>query len=561
MQSKMRIYSSMLGMLGLLFSSSLTAQIDNAGSELFRPFEAKLAHSNKMKANPILPKVEEDPNKEMDYVVPTRLLELTYPAPTIRPLGMPTEKAPRNYNFYTKLGFGYPISPLAEISYNSSASDKIRYGLHYRHHSGRGNMTHQRYFENNAGINATYFTDKFAVGGALGFNLDGVRFYGLQEILGDTTTIDIDSITQRFTEVNGKVEIFNSGRTKSDFNYHGDVAFHILSDRYQASEFDITPEVGIEKWFGKTSAIEVDFGLNLNSFKDTVVNDTVSGSRFMTYLRPAFIINSGAFQGRFGGDVGLSEGSFYAYPDVELGVKIWDGQLGFFAGTKGEIRRNNFRSLTNYNPFIVSAMNMRHTKYWDFYGGIRGNLRGIGYDARIAYALTKDLPLFVNDAASDYARFAVVYDTVNIFSITGAIDFDIIPNLHLRAALGFYNYAAGTNKAYHLPTFESNIDAVYSMKFGKAKDAFKNRLDLEASFFVNSGVPYFDEVTLTEETLNGLFDFNLGATYHFSSQAAAFVDINNVLNNQNQRWRYYKQIGFNVMAGVIFKLDTDRRRR
>lgn len=525
-----------------------TAQIDDAGMELLKPFRAKLAESKKFNATPILPKLDTQATKNLDYTVPTHLKELAYPAPTIRPLAAGEQTKAESYNFYAKAGFGYPISPLLELSYHSKPSNSYKYGATYRHHSGRGNYNdNQRFSTNAANVNGTYFLNNgLAIGGDIGFNLDGVRFYGYGDSLDtDTSAVPKDSVQQRFTEFNMNVAVFNGRTNKLELNYKGRVGMHVLSDKFQTNEFSISPDVVVEKWFGKTKkhALNINTGLNYVTLKDSsTLNDTISKSRMLVYFNPTFNYNAGVFRAKVGANLGTSETKFYVYPDVEVLVNLLNGKANIYAGWRGAVRQNNFRSLTRFNPYIVSTVLPHHTNQQDIYGGIKGSIKKINYDVKASYSIAQNLPFYLNDSMSAYRRFNVVFDTATIFSIQGAADMEIVKGLVFGATVGVYTYSVRQlDKAYHMPTLESNFNLQYQWK----------QLQAKAEFYVNSGVPYFDEATRTNKVLNGLFDFNLGASYYFTNNIAAFAQLNNLLNNQNQRWFKYPQIGFNAMAGVI----------
>jgi hypothetical protein len=50
-----------------------------------------------------------------------------------------------------------------------------------------------------------------------------------------------------------------------------------------------------------------------------------------------------------------------------------------------------------------------------------------------------------------------------------------------------------------------------------------------------------------------LYDFSFNVRYQVSPNFALFVDLNNIIHNQNQRWYLYKQLGFNGMVGLELK--------
>ncbi len=527
---------------------------DDAGTELLKPFRAKLAESQKFNPTPIVPKLD-DKERKQEYNVPSHLKELKYPAPVLTPLPFANKKDKNQIevaSFYAKIGFGYPISPLAELSYHNSSAKNYRYGATFKHHSGQGNYNLNQRFSN-TGLNlggAFFAKNNLAVDGNLGFNLRGNRFYGYGDSLdlNDSTAVKKDSVNQRFTEIYANLGVFNSNLAKNNLNYKATLSLYRLSDLYQASEISLSPNVFVEKFIGKKNikhSFAADLGLNYVSFSDTIAADTNNlDNRLVFYLKPHFNYNAGKFRAKVGANVGTNEGKFYALPDISVNVLLLNGKISAYAGWKGEIKQNNFRSLSIHNPFIVSALTMRHTTQQDFYGGVKGNIQKLNYDAKIAYSRAQNLPLFMNDSFSQYRRFNVLFDTANIFNLSFAADMEIKQNLRLSATAAYNAYSFNNSrKAYHLPILETNISLQYTTK----------KLQIKSELYANAGVAYFDEVSRTDKRLGGLFDLNLYGSYFLHKNIAAFLSLNNILNNQNQRWFRYPQIGFNAMGGIIAK--------
>jgi hypothetical protein len=72
-------------------------------------------------------------------------------------------------------------------------------------------------------------------------------------------------------------------------------------------------------------------------------------------------------------------------------------------------------------------------------------------------------------------------------------------------------------------------------------------------FHGENGLPY-RTVGGTELRLDPLLDLNLHGDYFFTNQFGAFVEINNILGNNRERWANYPSFGFNAKGGVIFRL-------
>lgn len=571
-----------IGTACLLMGTTLQAQLDDSQTEFLKPFRAKLAQSQKFEAQPLLPQLDTNSNKNLKYVVPTHLLGLPYPAPIIRPLAMPRGRATEVYNLYAKVGFGYPLSPLVELSYFNDDIERLKYGAQVRHHSVlQGYLPNQNFTQTGVDVQADYFFEKgLALGGSLDFDLNTNRFYGFDPVI-ETYEITEDSMRQRFLNIGGNVHLFNGTLTKSAFNYRVDLDVYRYSDAFKSTEVGLAPKVMIEKWLGKSkqrSAFRVEAGWSYLNFQDIPVevnNVTTTATTLLNliYFNPTFAAKFGDFKMRLGLNTGLnarssgeeSSNNFYIHPDVEFAYSIASGAFVPYIGAVGQVRQNSFRSLTTYNRFLVSNPALRHTNYLELFGGLKGSIKKINYDVRGGYALTQDLPYFVNDtgALTQFSRFRPVYDTAGIIFVKGTVDFRLLEGLAVGGTAGFHAYnTTNFEKAFHLPTFESNFFVEYIFSFkgttrspkpssetSKSKKTYSPYLSLRGEFYVNSGVPYLDE---NQEIglLQGLYDLNIGVHFQVTRNVALFADINNILHNRNQRWYQYRQIGFNAMVGA-----------
>ena len=563
-----------IGMVVLLWATATQAQLDDSQTEFLKPFRAKLAQSQKFEAQPLLPELDTNSNKNLKYIVPTHLLGLPYPAPVIRPLAMPRGKALEVYNFYAKAGFGYPLSPLVELSYFNDNIKELKYGAQVRHHSVlNGYLPNQNFTQTGVDVQADYFMENgLTIGGNLDFDFNTNRFYGFDPNI-ETYNITDDSMRQRFLNIGGNIHLYNGQITKSSVNYRVDLDLYRYSDAFRSTEFGLQPNVTVEKWLGngkQRHVLRAETGISYLNFQDIPVEvnnvtTTATKTLFLFYLHPTFTANVGDFKARLGVNLGTNEGNFFIHPDVELSYAIASGAFTPYLGAVGQVRQNSFRSLTQYNPFLVSNPELRHTNYLELYGGLKGSIKKINYDVRGGYALTQNLPYFVNDtgALSQFSRFRPVYDTAGIVFVRGTLDFRLLDNLVVGGTAGFQAYnTTNFEKAFHLPTFESNFFVEYVFNFkglkGKAskpktskgrKSGNDSYLSLRGEVYINSGIPYLDE-NQNVALLQGLYDLNVGVHYQVSSNVGVFLDLNNLLHNRNQRWYLYPQLGFNGMVGV-----------
>jgi len=152
------------------------------------------------------------------------------------------------------------------------------------------------------------------------------------------------------------------------------------------------------------------------------------------------------------------------------------------------------------------------------------------------------LPIYLPDV-NDEKRFAVLYDTADIVTISGTVGAQLMPGLELLGTISQSVYSLDNQeKAWHLPSTEVNVNATYS--------TLENKLLLKADLYVANGVPFKTE-TDTAENLKALLDVSVSGEYRLSPSFGVFLAANNLTNNKRERWQRYPSFGLNVMGGLV----------
>ena len=504
--------------------------------EVIKDFEARLVDAEKLGLTPELPP-NDTISKNLTYKVPVRSLEVDYPAPKIRPLAIPQKKEAPGYNGYLKAGYGSPNSPFGELYYSFSDPERYIIGVNAKHHSANNKkLENQRFMDTNINLNGLYYTEGgMAVGAQVGFDAEQVHFYGYDH---ETTSYLRDEVKQKFNTTYGNVKIFNAHRTQGDINYRAEVDFYNLKDNYATSELGLRISGGGTIWLKEIHAFNVDIAADITD-QDNTLSDNLNNF----YLKPNFAFHGDIFRVKLGVNMAFSDSLFYIFPDIEAAVNVVGNKLAIYAGASGDLQKNTMRSLKTVNPFIHTddKLQIANTSYYHYYGGVTGNLQVLDYQIEAGFKKANDLAMYLTDP-TDSLRFGVLYDTVNIVTMNASLTATPIKNLEVTASLGqsIFN-PKNEEKAWHLPIFNTNISARYT--------TLKDKLSVKAELFVENGVPYRDNQG-NIDNLNGLFDLNLGAEYHFTNNIGIFLDLNNIVSNKRERWFRYETFGFNVMGGV-----------
>jgi len=518
------------------------AQLPTGEVEVVKNFDARLADTERIDLDPSLPAADTSVQRQV-YQVPTKTVPVDYPPPRIRPLSIQRERLQEVYNGYLKAGAGFPRSFLGEGAYTTFVQDKFDFGAFLNHHSANNtnNIENQRFSFTEGILKGTVFSDQgFAVSGHAGYTADNVYFYGYNFDNDDAadTTRAAETVRQKFSTFDLGAEIFNGVRTEGDFNYQAGVDMYFTSDNFATRErgFDLT--IMGEKWLQKKHPFRLVLNTDFTNYEDTT-EQTLHNF----FLQPSFTYHADIFQVRAGVNIASHNDEFFFFPDLEASANILGSALTGFIGTKGSLAKNTFRSLTDYNPYLASRIRIENTNYFYYYGGARGNVQGINYRAEVGYKSAEDLALFLT-APDDINRFQVLYDDVDIFSISGTVTTDVA-GLQVTGVVT-QNFFSTTDqeKPWHLPSFEMNLTAQYA--------ALEDKLRVRGEIFIENGVPFINNEGETDN-LNGLFDVSLGAEYMFTEQFGGFLNIYNLANNKRQRWYRYPTLGLNALVGLTAK--------
>ena len=505
--------------------------------QVLSSFNAKLMNSNKLRTTPTIPANNTSQNERLVYTLPTRLLELIYEPPVIRPLTMKNEKLPKIYNFYGKVGYGTPNSPFAELRYNAGRSDKLDYGLFLKHHSANNNKNvfNQQFSNTDFDANVTAYTKGFGIGGNVGYTFDQYNFYGINAF---DSFVPTDTIQQRFNTIRLGTHFFNANPTAAGVNYRGNLDMYRIGGSYAETDLGVNFNGQFTKAMNRNT-LAVDLYNDFNTYNQ----DTVQAANNILGIKPSYKIVSDDYSLKLGVNLGTeSDSGFFVLPDLEASYNFSDQKFTILAGWTGEVQKNSFYSTTEQNPFVFVPQDLRNTKINKFFGGVKVALEGVQFQGIVSQKLVRNLQMYQNDSTSSYRFFNAVYDDGSIFNIHGEVLVTMIKNLEIDAVFDFNTYNLDNQaRAWHLPNFEGNISAAYRL--------LDDKLKVKAEFYLANSIPYLDEIG-DEQVLAGVADLSLGATYTLNEKFGVFLDLNNVTAQKYVRYYRYPNFGFNVLVGV-----------
>lgn len=529
-----------------LFTQVSAQDLPTGEVDVVRSFEARLAEAERVTIDPKLPNLDTSLQRQQ-YRTINRQLEVEYPAPTIRPRGIRRERPDPGYNGYAKFGIGTPNAFTGEFNYNLVGNEDFEFGIDGYHNSANNdnNVENQRFSVTDLGVDGTYYFDQgFAVEAGLGYRTQSLYYYGyndLNEELGDSLgrfSFSPEQVRQRFNTIDLHGKIFNGERTLADFNYEAGVDLYILDDEFAARETGFVLNLGATKWFNDKDPLDIRLISDFTSYKDTSKQSLNNFS-----LQPSYTIHSDRFQLKLGFNLTSSDDNFGFYPDMEASANLVDGVANIFLGATGGLQKYNMRTITDYNPFVETRLDIRNADFIHYYGGLKGGFAGFTYRAEVGYKNVDNLALYqLDDPLDTIPQFQVLYDTANIVTFQGTIVYPVQERFFISGTVTQNIYSLDREeKPWHLPAFTVNVGARYITE--------DNKTSVRADFFLENGVPY-RATDGTAQNLNALFDISLTGEYFFSENIGGFVTLNNLANNRRQRYFRYPTLGLNALFGL-----------
>ena len=515
-------------------------KLESESVEIVKKFEAQLAESDKLDINPSLPPVDSS-NRFATYQINAQPLLIEYPAPDIKPIAMKSDDlAPVKRSFF-KGGAGVPNMYYGELSHFGRIAERVDFGAGATYHRADNSSKNenQKFINTDVFLQGAYkIKDDAYLQSKVDFSERIDHFFGYDD---EVISIPSDEVKQRFRTVNIGTSYISPENDIEKFNYGGNINLYTHGDRFDSREKGLAISGKVKKFLKREHPVALEILGDFSNLKDST---NLKQSLNTLTFRPTASFHAEKFKVLIGGNLVFHDSTFTALPIIEAIANVTGNKLVAFAGWKGNVVKNTYRSLTAYNPYLISNPNIFNSTYNDYYGGLKGKIKTVNYVAKAGYKTVNALPLFVQ-RMDDTKRFDVISDKAKIFYIEGTADVTLFKKLNVAAVVSKSFFDLETQQQpWHIPSFELNINANYTM--------LDDKLTLKADFF--SANPVANISTEFEiEYLNTLLDLSIGAEYWVNETFGAWIDLNNLTSNKYERWKGYRTFGTNFMGGVVLK--------
>ncbi|MBT4729178.1 MAG: TonB-dependent receptor [Bacteroidetes bacterium] len=551
--------SKIVLLIGLLIPFLSVAQDSNSiftgSQEIVRDYIPKFRDAIKLDVIPVNEKVEIN-KPEITYRVTSSLFpverELIEKLPAMR---LVRPKRVKLNHYYLKGGFGNYNNIIVEGVFNTTKLRDRSLSIHALHNSGKATVKQSNVSEQLFEIDGHKDFRKNTLSGKVFVENNRHHQYGFDPLENvDFDTLNAEQIRQNFLDAGFHLNLTNELTKRSKIRYWTNVSFYNFRDYERLNESAISFNGKIEQYF-KENPIRFEATVNQYFISS---NPSLSRTYFDVNANYMFIRDN--FVAEIGFDAPTEIDSIgsqtHFYPILKIEGRLASNFLYGFAGIKGGLQENTYKSLAYENPFIASNFTLKNTNNkLELFAGLKGSVHEkFRYNTSFSHQTIENLLMFINDSTHS-ERFLTLYDSsaVNLIKLHAEIELNVINNLQLFAAVNYYQYNKANSSfvAWHMPDVDFKFSAKYHIQ---------HKVYFNIDYFLIGQRSTVDWNTLSVPPfgpnilLKPINDINVGITYKFSDKFGLFFQFNNILNNKYSYWNNYNLRGFHFLAGAKLNL-------
>ncbi len=551
--------------LALISFSAITAlaqnnvdtlpQLDEV--DIVKAYEPILISSNKVPFSPNLPNIVKTKPDPQTYTFSDVKGKITYSAEDIRPIKAAGKKPEKNQFFYAKIGFGYPLTPLAKIVMTNPIQAKYRAGLDADFiMTFKNKKEYQNYTDFKIkGFGEYFIKKKVSLGGELFYRLNQHNFYGYSDEISNR-----DSLKTNFNRFGGAVKL--RGIEDADYYYNAEVNFtSVINKNVFHKPKELTIGVNAEGGYnfkknywlgGKIVVTNVSYKGN---YQDTTFGAFLNNQNHLSVQAiPYGKIRFKIWQLKAGPNLIVTNRKFYILPEIENQLQIYKDYLVMYNEWKTQVKINSLNNLSLENPFVVTDNYDNSIDEIRTIIGLRGSAKGFGYDVRFSQLVSRTNAQFIN-TFGPFGEKSIGFDVQSVGNLRAwnphiGISYNLGNQFGAKAWFDYFIYNKNTaDELSYVPKLKAGVSAFYNWK-----DKLYVNVDVTGHGRVN-GVqgnnndfpPYYSTSLIP---IKGLVDVNLSANYFITKNIGVFVDLNNLGFQKWQRFYRYPTYNFQVIGGV-----------
>ncbi len=492
----------------------------------------------------------------LDITLPTNIT-----MSPIKPVVINADKRTKTYNNLLMAGVGSLFSPYIDFFHSSGSKNDYRFDANIYQLSTFKNIkdySPSPEVRAMADIDYRKYFKYHIMDAGFKYNMHSVRYYGFKPDDFPNANISDSRLKQTFNTASLNLGIRSNYSSGKKLNHSIDVEGYYLFDSHKTRETFASLNLDLHKSFEVTDMLDYqNLGVEAKALYYGNTDSLATSTDILVSATPYFTGKYGLINFNIGLNfnyLNTNNSKFYFYPILDANLSLIPEYLTVFAGVDGEVKKNSYKMLSDINPWISSTTSLGWDRYFRAYGGIRGNFgQKVNYSAQLSWKKFNNMFFFINtqdgaSAALPYNKFSAVYDGGSVFGVEGQITFSASDKVNLIAGAKYNAYSLDSlSNAYHKPIseFKLGIDVALTDKIKAWADIYYygKRVALDPTI-----IPLGTTIDL-----DGFIDMNAGVEYKLTSNFSVWLNVNNILNNDYQRYLNYPVHGIQIMGGLTYR--------
>ncbi|HXR83103.1 MAG TPA: hypothetical protein VN722_02255 [Hanamia sp.] len=489
-------------------------------------------------ASPITP---DTTRPRLAYNIPPQNLFFPYQPVSLKPLSLQTDTSlkPGGRN-ELKVGYGNLSTPYISGGFSFGDGKHNLANIYGDYISSRGKIENQDFSEINVKGTGSIFSAKNETYAAVAFAQHEHYLYGYDHTSYNFLKSDI---RRSFQDLSATVGFRNIINNDLGINYDPHLEVHEFSRENKASETTLILNLPVEKRFSDAVSVKVTALGNFDRYQLKSADSSITNNLFQ--LAPELVYYSDRFTFHGGITPSWNNNELAILPNIYAEAQLQQNVLMIQAGWVGRYISNSYRTLSAENPFMQDPLFLNNTKEIQYYGGIKATVgKHFSFNAKAAFISYTDMPLFVNDTAAGNSFVMLnaskmnnlqIHGDMNFisqdkFTLTGALDLNSYSGIHYNIAKAWGLYPLKLTGSFRWNAFQQVLLKADVIAFSGAKALLKNG---------------------SEKNMKGGTDLSAGGEFKLNKQFSVWLDFDNILNSQYERWNNYPVYGFQVIGGLI----------
>lgn len=452
------------------------------------------------------------------------------------------------YDHYVKAGFGNFTSPLLQADFNLITDDTKVFRAKLDHLSfgnGAKDGKNSASSYSDVGVDGKIVGDNMTFSTGVGYTTTTDYFYGYQPGL----EIDRENIRHKYDFLRASIGVEDND-AENEVDYALAVRYNSVKDNYSASESGVTIGTG----FNYTKTFFVDgefifskydqntFSLNRNFFRINPYYRLLAGG---VTVDAGFSFTSAAANGE-------PFGSSAVFPFGRANYAVSD-YVDLFARLDGGISFNSYEGYARANPYLMQDLLVNNSRVnYDFMAGaaLKAN-ESFSIKVHVGLQSVKNMEHF-RSVLPDTTTFEVTYIPGNtkILELGSKVQVNINDQNQVALNAAILNYSSkDLDEFYHLPTSKIELTGEHGM-MDKLTIGWQFNLLGGINGLQSNGTAPGSESTVK---LAAITELNLYFDYQINERVGAFLQFNNILNKNYERYINYPMRGLQVKAGASFR--------